>query len=337
MNIILNDDVLKLIYSSYTLFNIKQTFDKLTNKLLCQISLNSLNYTSIYKSMGKSKNKLKSSPTGINCLALLSNDKIISASNDNTLNVWNIKTFSLIKNLPGHDNSINSVIILKDDKICSASFNKIILWEPKYDYMPIKIILGHFDFFFNLLLLPNRYLACSSSSNVILFDCSKDYQRAKALSEHKNWITSLVCLADNKFASGSIDCIIKIWDMVENKYKCLSTLIGHESGIRYLAYYNKKQLLVSGSDDGKIKFWDVDYFYCVNTINTGNYVRFMLMLKNGYVGLCSDDKNIKIWDLDSGYCVNTILGHDVQVYSLVLLKDGRIASSSFQDIIIWNY
>ena len=55
-------------------------------------------------------------------------------------------------------------------------------------------------------------------------------------------------------------------------------------------------------------------------------------------GSGSDDQKIKIWDLVTGACMATLRGHQDCVRSLAVLEGGRLASGSDDEQIkIWDW
>lgn len=70
----------------------------------------------------------------------------------------------------------------------------------------------------------------------------------------------------NAFASVSKNKTLKIWS-VDSPHSNL-TLAGHSSNVRCLDYFTRsdKQYLITGSDDGTAKIWDLQKKRCVKTL-----------------------------------------------------------------------
>lgn len=69
-----------------------------------------------------------------------------------------------------------------------------------------------------------------------------------------------VCFVDNNtIASCGKDKLIKIWDI--NGSKELVTLTSHTAAVNAVAYCPQRKLLVSGSSDGKLRFWQNNEFF----------------------------------------------------------------------------
>ena len=82
---------------------------------------------------------------------------------------------------------------------------------------------------------------------------------------HTHWVCSIAFSPDGqKFASGSEDQTIRIWDIKTSKF--LSTLEGHSSCVRSVTFSDDGKLLASGSEDGTVKIWNVDTGECLRTL-----------------------------------------------------------------------
>ena len=65
----------------------------------------------------------------------------------------------------------------------------------------------------------------------------------------------MILLLDNNLCSGAADMNIKIWDW--QNYECLNTFKAHDKWVKCLCQLDNG-IIVSGSDDKKIKFWNND-------------------------------------------------------------------------------
>jgi WD40 repeat protein len=175
------------------------------------------------------------------------------------------------------------------------------------------------------------------NSFIIILDPNKDYNSTRTiLSGHNINIYSMIKLTNDKFATCCYK-IIKLWD-IKNNYNCSETINAHSERISCLLFTG--DFLISGSYDKTIKVWESkNKFKCVKTIHSDKDedVLCLLFLPKGYFASGYADSKMNIWDLKKINCVNVLKGHENAVYSLVLLKDNRIMSDSYDKLINWSY
>jgi WD40 repeat protein len=341
-----NENLLKLIFSSISLYHMNQITKKLHSKVINTTMLKILSYKNIFTSLGgRSKNILKGHAHYIRALATVGEDYIVSACSDKTLKVWNTNTYSCAMTINEHKASVFYVLVLDDGKLASCSSEQIKIWDIKDNFKCIKTIsLTGYDAFNKILKLNNGNIICPAYDGDMLYflivNYNNDYSCTNICTNNRtNWIISLESLTDDKFfASGSdTNNLINIWD-VDDEYKCIKTLNNHTGGV-YALLFDKKDLLISGSFDNTIKVFSVSKDYqCVKDIKVNDQVVCLLLLPGGYFASGLWNGEVKIWDFSSFSCVNVLKGHDEGITSLTLLGDNRIASSSFdRTIIIWDY
>jgi WD40 repeat protein len=81
----------------------------------------------------------------------------------------------------------------------------------------------------------------------------KNFKNLKYLTGHTKTVICLLKLEDGKFASGSVDSSIRIWDS-KDEFKCIRTLTGHTYRIWCLLNLDDGKF-ASGSSDSSIRIW----------------------------------------------------------------------------------
>jgi WD40 repeat protein len=335
-NQITNENILKLSFSNLALLELNLIFDKMDNKILCIVLQRLLkNINDIYRSIGKFKTIRNKHKNCIQMLDMLPNNKMISSSSASII-IWDLNNRSFW-NLSPPQPYLGRIAVLPDGLIFSASIDGLIkYWDYKNNYKGYEFkIEDGFRNFEVLGLLPNCHLAFSAYYEemhcIAILDYKNNFECITILKAHKT-INAFVNLSNNKFASGSGDGTIKIWDSNDN-YNCLSTL-ENESWLLALIFINKKSELIAGTYNKIIKVWNIISYQCVNSIyaHSGGVCSFLL-LPRGYLVSGSYDGKIKIWKLESFECVKSLDTRD-QVLSLTLLNDGRIGSACVKNILI---
>jgi WD40 repeat protein len=339
-----NENLLKLVFNSFSLYDIKKTFsESLNNSILYHLTLRRLNYEDIFKSIKISRILLEEEHNNhIGCITLLPDGNIISVSNDKTLKIWSPNTFQCIKTLDtgGQKDYIYSVLVLPDGIIASFSRDdKIKLWNIKDDYKCLKTTnLRGYTWIYSVTCLANGNLACSAFNQyefcLLILDHTNDFNCIKVIKEHTNWVSTIINLSGGLFATGSHDKTIRIWDM-NDCYKCIRTIINNQE-VETLLYVNKCNLLLSARDN-IIKLWSIENDYqCIRSLETDlKNIFFLLSLPNGFFAVNSLNK-LSIWNLINLECINSVECED-GFESVLLLKDCRFASIHKLKLSIWEY
>ncbi|KTW30147.1 hypothetical protein T552_00625 [Pneumocystis carinii B80] len=140
-------------------------------------------------------------------------------------------------------------------------------------------------------------------------------------------------------ATAADDYKIKIWDLVKNC--CLSTLDGHLSLICGLDFSYDEKILVSGSRDTILNFWDLNIFKLKKSVSlyeTIESVEFLpkgLLIDNSQLIVTGGNKNIiHFLDYISGLEVNKICVselEDITICKIVYNSERNILLSILSD------
>ena len=138
---------------------------------------------------------------GVRCRAVaLTKDgrNIVSASENNTIVVWDRNTHKREATLAGHAKECYAIWVTEDDRIFSASAdNTVKVWAGK---SLIKTLEAHTGFVFGVAVTADglRIYTASEDKNVIAWD-GKSYERLDTLggeTGHKNEVCALALSED---------------------------------------------------------------------------------------------------------------------------------------------
>lgn len=165
-----------------------------------------------------------------------------------------------------HSSDVNSLCQLKDGRIASCSDDNMIKAINASTFQKELYIKAHNDDVNYISLLPNGNLvSCSSDKTIKVWSIVKDsYSLVKSLNGHSDIIWKVISLDDYQICSCSADKTIKIWDVVS--FRELKTLHGHFDSVTSILKLEKEKILVSGSTDNTLKFWNLINYICENTI-----------------------------------------------------------------------
>ena len=73
-------------------------------------------------------NILNGHTNDVNSLAVLSNNMFASASNDNSIRIWDQNTFECLNVLKDHKNYVNSLVVIRNEYLISVSSDQSIIF-----------------------------------------------------------------------------------------------------------------------------------------------------------------------------------------------------------------
>ncbi|XP_027201076.2 connector of kinase to AP-1 [Dermatophagoides pteronyssinus] len=330
----------------------------------CNVSINNNNNnnttTSEIRKTWSQKYILKSHYDCIRSLRFHSTEPLlITASDDETLKLWNINKTQSTKN----KQPINTV-------------NAIDL-EPIYTYR------GHSSKVLSLCLNGNQFYSGSQNGEIITWSIPMnnlymdiydpyDYkiQLNTITKAHNNAIWSLSSLTSsqsqlNILCSSSSDKTIKIWDTARSI--CLKTIETEDktpTDIAVIGSLNTNQnvssspLLICAYNDGTMAMYDIEAhsgdignssssssanpiltFEKSNDNNNGRINSIAIHPIMPVVITAHEDRFIKLWDINTGKCIHSMVAHLDEVTSVDCDPNGWYILSGSHDcsVRLWNF
>ncbi len=266
---------------------------------------------------------------------------LASVSSDNSIIIWNTTTGSIHQNLTGHQDSVYTVTFHPHDPIiASGSFDRsILIWNLTTGEI-MQNLRGHTASIWSLDFSPDgTYLASGSGDSTVRI---WDYRTSESFfnaTGHTEAVRSVHFLPNGLLASGSYDNSILLWNLTG---KTLETVLSNNTdNILTLAANPSENILVSGSQDNLMEFWDLTQFGVRSraAITTIDWIRGLAFSHNGYYlasGL--QNGNISIWEGKSGFHVKTLTGHAQSVRGVDFHPTKPLLASASGDhtVRLWN-
>ena len=311
----------------------------------------------------------------VRALCMLADGRLASASDDNTIRLWDLNTGVEVDRLQFNTGQITALCVLPDGRLAFGLHHSTIrLWDLNIG-AETAILQRHTGPVTALCVLPDGRLASGSyDSTIRLWDLNTGYEAARLeghtgpvfalcvlpdgrltsgsyspiislwdpntgvtgrLQGHPGPVTALCVLPDGRLASGSSDRTIRLWDL--NTGTEAAILQGHTGQITALCPLPNDRL-VSGSSDRTIRLWDFNTTDETARLRGHTGPVFVLcVLPDGRLASGSSDRTIRLWDLNTGAETAQLQGHTGQVAALGVLRDGRLASgSSDRTIRLWD-
>jgi WD40 repeat protein len=265
----------------------------------------------------------------------------VSASGDNTLEVWDLKTGGALRTLEGHSDSVHGVAVMPDGKrAVSGSWDHTLkVWDLETG-VALRTLKGHSASVYGVAVTPDgkRVVSASEDKTLKVWDLETGVA-LRTLKGHSASVDGVAVTPDGKRAvSASLDMTLKVWDLETGV--ALRTLKGHSRGVDGVAVTPDGRQAVSASDDKTLKVWDLETGLALHTLEGhAASVHGVAVTPDGTRAVsAAEDHTLKMWDLETGGALRTLEGHSYSVVGVAVTPDGRLAvSASWDDTLkVWD-
>ena len=277
--------------------------------------------------------------------------RVVSASWDNTLRIWDIETGQCLRTLEGHSGRVNGVSVSPDGgrAISGSDDHTLRVWNLETGRC-LRTLEGHRGSVTCVSLSPGRRYVVSGSSDKTLRVWDIETGRClRILKGHTYGVMNVSISPDGRHAiSGSLeeyenllangDHALHVWDIQSGK--CLRALEGHSGQVNSVRISPDGRCMISGSNDMTLRVWDLETGCCMHTLTGhGSAVETVFMSPDGRRAVSgSHDNTLRVWDLDTGHCLHIIEGHSGLVTSIGVSPDGRyvVSGSGDKSLGVWD-
>lgn len=284
---------------------------------------------------------LSGNPNGINALALLSGDRVISGGGDRAVNIWDIQGGDRLQTLKNHRRWIEDLAVTPDQKlaISASADNTLIVWDIQSG-KKLHTLEGHTGPVNSVTLTPDGTQAISGSADgtVKIWNLAQG-TLLQTLSGHTARVNAVTLTPNGEqVISASLDGSVKVW--ARSSGRQVQNLTAHSGGVNTIAVTPDGQQVVSGGMDGTIKVWNLNEGTLQYEL-TGHqgWINGLVVAPDGQqVVSASSDHTLKVWNLQQGTLVHTLAGHQEWVRSVAVTPDGQRVISGAGDRLpkVWN-
>ncbi|KAN0069077.1 hypothetical protein V8E54_012706 [Elaphomyces granulatus] len=266
---------------------------------------------------------------------------LASASQDETVRLWDATTGAWKQTLEGHRDSVNAVAFSPDGNVlASASHdNTVRLWDATTGAWK-QTLEGHGYSVDAVAFSPDGKVLASASDDdtVQLWDATTGAWK-RTLEGHSDRVTAVVFSPDGKvLASASHDKTVRLWDTTTGAWN--QTLEGHSYSVNAVAFSPDGMVLASASSDNTVRLWDATTRTWKQTLEGHSYsVNAVAFSPDGKVlASASSDSTVRLWDATTGTWKQTLEGHRYPVNAVAFSPDGKVlASASYDDTVrLWD-
>ncbi|HWO25377.1 MAG TPA: AAA family ATPase [Kofleriaceae bacterium] len=267
--------------------------------------------------------------------------RVVSASADTTLKVWDLETGQAVATLQGHTDLVLACAVTPDGRrVVSASADTTLkVWDLETG-QAVATLQGHAHSGRACAVTPNGRCVVSTADDMTLKVWDLETGQAIAtLQGHVDFVRACAVTPDGRrVVSASHDTTLKVWDLETGQ--AVATLQGHGTIVNACAVTPDGRRVVSASHGRPLTVWDLETGQAVATLqgHTDSVFACAVTPDGRRVVSASHDTTLKVWDLAAGQAVATRQGHAQPVKVYAVAPDGRrvVAASSDSTFKVWD-
>jgi WD40 repeat protein len=258
--------------------------------------------------------------------------RIVTASDDKTVRIWDAQKNTQIMVLRGHDGAVYSAAYSPDGRrVVTASGDKTArIWDAQTG-AEITALRGHDGAVYGAAYSPDgtRIVTESGDKTARIWDALTGAQ-ITVLRGHDGSVHSAAYSPDGtRIVTASDDNTARIWDAATGAE--ITVLRGHDGVVYSAAYSPDGKRIVTASEDKTARIWDAQANAQIMVLrgHDGIVESAAYSPDGSHIVTASGDKTVRIWDPQTGAKITVLHGHDDAVYSAAYNLDGtRIVTAS---------
>ncbi len=289
--------------------------------------------------------------------------KMITASDDNTVRLWNVSGVSSAGSSysGGYSGSsqTGSFSAYSDKTVSyqlSGSYNRggaitsdgskfavsgkdgLLKLFNTSDGSFIRQFSGHTSYVNGLAFSGDntRIVSGSSDKTMKIWDVNGGYA-VKTFYDFGNSVIAVAYSPDGKFvAGGGPENVVKVFDV--NGGYLIKTLTGHNASIWGLQFSPDGKYLISGDSDGNIKVWNVSSWFIEKSAFQGGWVNSFRFTSDGTKMVSTSYNNtVRIWSFPAMYELKTMY-HTNNAWMSAISPDDKYVVSCGRDMVlrVWD-
>src|SRR6201995_1368465 len=136
-----------------------------------------------------------------------------------------------------------------------------------------------------------------------------------------------LCISpDKRFLAAAGHHNVKLYDIKSSNPSPILTFEGHTNNVTGVAFQCEGKWMVTSSEDGTVKIWDVRTGSVQRNHNHGSPVNDVVVHPNqGELVACDRAGTVRVWDLGENKCSHQLIPEeDVSVASVTVASDGSL-------------
>ncbi len=272
---------------------------------------------------------------GVGAVAVLDRNRVVSASLDRTLRVWDVESGEITQMLEGHTGEVIALAVLDKYRVASASFDRTLrVWNVETGDT-IRILEGHSSWVLSVATLDANHLVSGSDDQTLRIWDVETGETTRILKGHNSGVTGVTILDEHRVVSASIDQTFRVWSVKSDK--SIAKLDAQTPGTLAILALDKNRF-VATSDDQTLRVWNVASGQSIQTLEGHtDSVNAVAVLDENTIVSVSDDQTLRVWDVTSGETIKIMKGHADWVRAIAVLDKNTVVSGSYDTSLrIWN-
>jgi G protein beta subunit-like protein len=153
-------------------------------------------------------------------------------------------------------------------------------------------------------------------------------------------VNRLEITSDKRFLAAAGHLHVRLYDIRTTNPNPVTSFEGHSNNVTSIAFQSDNKWMVSSSEDGTVKVWDVRAPSVQRNYKHNCPVNEVVIHPNqGELISCDQDGNVRIWDLGENQCTHQLIPEDdVPVQSVSIASDGSmlVAGNNKGNCYVWK-
>jgi WD40 repeat protein len=264
--------------------------------------------------------------------------RVVTASKDATLRLWDARTGALIDVLRGHSDAFQPPPVFTPDGsglVSGSNDGTVRIWDLGVAGRN-GILRGHESFVYDVAFSPDGEQVASSAwdGTARLWDATTGRQTG-LLKHEKEIISALTFSHDGRLlATVERDRGITLWDVAHQKaVRTWSMATGYSDGDVRAALDLDGTLLACGCAEGPVRLWNVAGGQEIARLDghEGCSLDVAFHPDGRLLASAGHDHTVRLWDVAKRACVGVLRGHTDKVWRVAFSDDGTLLASGSHD------
>jgi polar amino acid transport system permease protein len=277
---------------------------------------------------------------------------VAGATEDGDVYLWDIQADWALRKLSGHDGAVVRVAFAGATLFSASRDGTVRLWDvPGGQVEKVLQAPGNKPLSDASLSADASTLATVSADGVVRVWDVATGQEIQSIGPQENTKNAVALSPDGDLVAADDGNDVQIWDArtgealqkLEGYWadETKEDWMGHEKAVTALAFSPDGELLVSGSADKTLTFWDLENGQDKDWGGEGHFAAITKLVFNpegGSVMSGCADKKAKIWRVPGGKATSTFVGHLEAVQAVAFGPDAETVFTGGDDgtVQTWN-